>query len=149
MSRLTPIFLALAFAASSFAQALPEGKGKDLLEKVCSDCHGADSVVALSQSRDAWKDLVNDMVLKGASASADQLETIVDYLATNFPAKVRINKATAKEIAEGLELTQDEADAIVKYHQAHGDFRTYDALTKVDGVDKTKLEAKKTRIAYN
>jgi len=47
-----------------------------------------------------------------------------------------------------LELTAKDADAIVKYRTDHGDFKDFDSLTKVPGVDAAKLTAKKDSIAF-
>jgi len=75
----------------------------------------------------------------------------VDYLAKNFPPlpdKVNVNKAAAKDIETGLELTSQEAEMIVKYRTDHGDFKDFDTLAKVPGLDAKKLEAKKDRIVF-
>lgn len=148
MLRTSLFIAALAVAVSLQAQELPPGKGKAVLEEVCTECHGADVVLALHQSKAAWKDLVGDMALKGAQATPEQIATIVDYLATNFPAKVNINKGEAKEIAETLELTPAEAALIVKYRQDHGNFKDMDALYKVEGIERAKLESKKAQIGF-
>ena len=47
-----------------------------------------------------------------------------------------------------LELTPKDADAIVKYRTDHGDFKDFDSLTKVPGVDVAKLTAKKDSIIF-
>ncbi len=76
---------------------------------------------------------------------------MVEYLAKSFPPlpdKVNVNKATAKDIETGLALTTEEAEAIVKYRTDHGNFKDYDSLTKVPGVDAKKLEAKKDAIIF-
>lgn len=142
------ILLALVAALSVEAQELPPGKGKEVLAQVCSVCHEAEAVLVLHQSRQAWKDLVDDMVQKGADAKPDQLAVIVNYLATNFPGRANVNTDSAKDIAENLELTPAEGETIVKYRQDHGNFKDYDALAKVDGVDHAKLEAKKAQITF-
>jgi competence ComEA-like helix-hairpin-helix protein len=133
---------------SAQAQDLPPGKGKAVLEEVCSACHGPEAVMVLHQSKDAWKDVVDDMIGKGAAVNSDQEAIIVDYLTANFGPQVNVNKGAAKEIADTLGLTPAEADAIVKYRTDHGNFKDFDALAKVDGVDRAKLEAKKSLIAF-
>jgi DNA uptake protein ComE-like DNA-binding protein len=117
---------------------------------VCAACHGVDAIVAQRATKDGWESIVGDMVSRGASASNDDIKTIVEYLAKNFgpePAKVNVNKATSKEIETGLELTSKEADTLVKYRQDHGDYKDWDGLSKA-GVDAKKLEAKKDKIAF-
>ena len=47
-----------------------------------------------------------------------------------------------------LELTAKDADAIVKYRTDHGDFKDWDGLAKVPGIDTAKLTAKKDSIVF-
>ena len=74
-------FLALSLAQ---AQDLPDGKGKDLLQKICADCHGLDIIVSQRATKDGWASIVDSMVGRGASGTKDELDTIIDYLAKNF-----------------------------------------------------------------
>ncbi len=76
-------FLALAYTLSQ-AQDLPDGKGKDLLQMICTDCHGLDVITAQRATKDGWASIVDSMVSRGASGTKEQLDTIVDYLAKNF-----------------------------------------------------------------
>ena len=144
MKLLAPALLA-AFALQ--AQDLPAGKGKDILENNCSECHGADSVTALHQSRSGWAGLVDDMIAKGAQLTPDQITTVVDYLTANFGPPINVNKASAKDLVDGLGLTQGDADIVVKYRTDHGDFKTMTDLYKT-GLDKAKLDAKKAQISF-
>ena len=67
--------------------ALPEGPGRELMIKVCSQCHSPD--VAADQQLDAagWKGLVDQMASKGAVATEAEFDEIVKYLAGAFPVK--------------------------------------------------------------
>jgi competence protein ComEA len=85
-------FLALSMAQ---AQDLPEGKGKDLLQKICADCHGLDVIVNMKASKDGWQSVVDSMVGRGASGTKEELDTIVDYLAKNFGEK-KLDQVSAK-----------------------------------------------------
>jgi len=153
MKNMKRIALIAPLLALSFAQAqdLPPGKGKDLVENSCAACHGLDVVVAQHATKDGWASIVDYMVSRGASGTPEEIQTMVDYLAKSFPPlpdKVNVNKATAKDIETGLALTTEEAEAIVKYRTDHGNFKDYDSLTKVPGVDAKKLEAKKDAIIF-
>ncbi len=144
------IFLAISLAVAQ-AQDLPPGKGKDLVENTCGSCHGLDVVVAQHASRDGWASIVDYMVSRGATGTPEEITTIVDYLAKNFPAaaaKTNVNKATSMDLQSQLELTAKDADAIVKYRGDHGDFKDWDSLTKVPGIDTAKLTAKKDSIVF-
>jgi mono/diheme cytochrome c family protein len=68
-------------------QQLPDGPGKEALERVCSACHGAEIVLGRGLTRDGWTQVVTDMIQRGAQGSEDDFAQIVDYLATNFPPK--------------------------------------------------------------
>jgi mono/diheme cytochrome c family protein len=68
-------------------KALPDGPGRDVAVRVCSQCHSPE--IAAHQNLDAqgWKDLVNQMANNGANGTDAEFDTISKYLATSFPAK--------------------------------------------------------------
>jgi len=143
-------FLAISLTVAQ-AQDLPAGKGKDLVENTCGSCHGLDVVVAQHATKDGWSSIVDYMVSRGATGTPEEIATIVDYLAKNFPAaaaKTNVNKATSMDLQTQLELTAKDADTIVKYRAEHGDFKDWDGLAKVPGVDSAKLTAKKDSIVF-
>jgi competence ComEA-like helix-hairpin-helix protein len=153
MNRAALLIPFLAFSITmAQAQDLPAGKGKDLVENTCGSCHGLDVVVAQHATKDGWSSIVDYMVSRGATGTPEEISTIVDYLAKNFPAaaaKTNVNKATSMDMQTQLELTAKDADAIVKYRTDHGDFKDWDSLAKVPGVDTAKLTAKKDSIAFS
>jgi len=133
------------------AQDLPAGKGKALVENTCGSCHGLDVVIAQHATKDGWQSIVDYMVSRGATGTPEEISTIVDYLAKNYPAapaSTNVNKASSMDLQTNLELSAKDADAIVKYRTDHGDFKDFDSLTKVPGVDTAKLTAKKDSIAF-
>jgi hypothetical protein len=87
-------FLIAAVLASLAAPALaddykslPDGPGRDVTVRVCSQCHSPE--IAAHQTLDAqgWKDLVNQMANNGANATDAEFDTITKYLTTAFPPK--------------------------------------------------------------
>jgi competence ComEA-like helix-hairpin-helix protein len=131
------------------AEDLPEGRGKQLVEDVCGNCHGLDFVLAEHGDSRRWSAIVDQMVARGATGTKEDLQTIVEYLAKNFPAdRVNLNKATAKEIESALELDAKESEAIVQYRKDHGDFGDWAGLMKVPGIDSKKLEGKQDRVTF-
>ena len=73
---------------SLFAQdKLPEGEGKALVAKVCSACHDLGTAIQEKHSESEWKNVVDSMASRGAEGTDAEFETIVKYLAKNFPAK--------------------------------------------------------------
>ena len=139
--------MTVALVPLAQAQDLPEGKGKDLVEQVCGACHGTDLVASRRATKDGWSYIVDDMVSRGASATNDQIAQINAYLAKNL-GQVNVNKGPASEIASVLEISDDQAQAIVKYRTDHGDFKSVDDLKKVPGLETAGLDKKKDRVAY-
>jgi competence protein ComEA len=65
---------------------LPPGDGRDLMIKVCGQCHDPDNAADQDLDAKGWKSLVDDMASKGADATDAQLDQIVAYLTKAFPA---------------------------------------------------------------
>ena len=105
-------FLAITVTIAH-AQDLPAGKGKDLVENTCGSCHGLDVVVAQHATKDGWSSIVDYMVSRGATGTPEEINTIVEYLAKNFPAeaaKVNVNKASSMDLQTQLELTAKDGE---------------------------------------
>jgi competence protein ComEA len=86
------IFLGLGALASIPALAddfksLPEGQGRDVMVRVCSQCHSPEIVAQQKLDPQGWKDLVNQMANNGANGTDAEFDTIAKYLATAFPAQ--------------------------------------------------------------
>src|SRR5690348_4003653 len=79
----SPLFL-VCFLASAQTVTLPEGKGKPVFQKMCSQCHGLDVALAQPQTRDHWRSVVQDMVARGARGTDAEIDEVVDYLATHY-----------------------------------------------------------------
>jgi competence ComEA-like helix-hairpin-helix protein len=102
------------------------------------------------KSPNAWEKVVDRLLASPAYGERwGRHWLIVAYLAKNFPVvKINVNKAAAKDLGTGLELTAKESEAIVQYRQAQGNFKTLDDLKKVPGLDGVKIESKKDRIEF-
>ena len=148
MKRLLPVFLPLLLVSAASAQDFPKGPGEADFEKVCGGCHGADVVFTMHNSEGLWKDIVGDMVTRGADANEETVKTIVGYLAKYFGPAIEVNKAPATQLATDLGVTSQEADAIVKYRTDKGNFKAWDDLSKVPGLDAKKIEPLKNRLTY-
>ena len=68
-------------------KALPEGPGRDVAVRVCSQCHSPEIVAHQTLDAQGWKDLVNQMANNGANATDAEFDTISKYLAASFPPK--------------------------------------------------------------
>jgi virginiamycin B lyase len=75
-------------AGSAFAQnEFPEGNGKKLVESACAACHELARVSGAGYTEEEWRNNISMMVNVGAPLAKDQIDTVVHYLATSFPAK--------------------------------------------------------------
>jgi mono/diheme cytochrome c family protein len=83
------LFALFSGAAALAQDKLPDLPGKDAFVKVCGGCHGPDAVTGMGHDRSGWKDLVDEMVDKGATATPAQRNEIIDYLVRAFPKKPR------------------------------------------------------------
>ncbi len=63
-------------------------------------------------------------------------------------ASVDVNKASADQLQLGLDLTQDQADAVVHYREQNGDFKNLQELLSVPGIDAAKLKDEQKKIAF-
>jgi competence ComEA-like helix-hairpin-helix protein len=142
-----PFFLiSLATADDS---GLPDGKGKDVVESACSDCHSLERIKAQRLDEEGWNSVIHEMLENGAPINANDMRVIVSYLAKNFgpDKKVNINKAAASEIAGVLKLESAEVAAVIQYRTEHGKFKDLSELEKVNGL-AAKIEAKKALIEF-
>lgn len=139
----------LTFSPAAMAQGrLPAGAGRDALLKDCSACHSPENVAGMAKTRDDWSALVGQMVDQGAQGTDDEFNRIVDYLAKNFPDKIKVNQAGAQLFETVLDLSGKEADAVVQYREQKGPFKSIEDLEKVPGVDAKKFASRKDRIVF-
>ena len=66
---------------------LPDGNGKDQVQKLCTTCHGLNMLAFGGHTREGWDDVLYMMTNLGAQLPRDQFPMLDDYLAKNFPEK--------------------------------------------------------------
>jgi len=144
------VISAVSLAAALAAQGgdLPDGKGKEVLQRMCTNCHGLDQVTTNRYSKKFWGSVVDDMVSRGAEGSDEDVNVLIGYLSRNFGKPVNINTASAKEIEAGLSFTPAASEALVKYRTDNGAFKSYEELQKVPGLNAGLLEEQKKNIAF-
>ena len=105
-TRLFVIIVWVILANGTWAQELPDGAGKVETERVCTTCHNIARAVSLHQDRGGWQNTIDKMVSFGAKANDAELQAIINYLATHYPAedipKININRARAIDLESGL-----------------------------------------------
>ena len=160
-SRLAILVLTLALYAGMLAAQDPAKAGADLPEapekakvvEICGNCHGVDRFADLRKSKSDWDFIINKMSDEGLRLTDQEYEIIIGYLpkflGPDSPVrKINVNKAQPKELADRLEITAKEADAIVDYRKRHGAFRNWREVAGIDQVDAKKIEAKKDLIEF-
>jgi virginiamycin B lyase len=98
---LTLLPLAANAQSQSRPSGLPDGAGKSIAEGVCTLCHQTNMITgSLGYTKEHWKELIATMA--DLSGAPGDLDTLTDYLATNFPPNT---KRTPKLVSGPLEIT--------------------------------------------
>jgi competence ComEA-like helix-hairpin-helix protein len=147
------LLLASAFAIPlALAQPkLPDGEGKEVVERLCLKCHGPENFVNKKYTKDGWDEVIYSMQSRGLTGTDQEFETIARYCARYLgksETKVNVNRATAKELESALRLPSDQAEAIVRYRGEKGEFHAWQEVAKVPGVDSQKIEENKDRLTF-
>lgn len=71
-------------AQGGAASPLPSGEGRELVATVCTQCHALTPIVQMRDGVAGWKNMVEEMVLRGAQLSAGEADTVARYLAQHF-----------------------------------------------------------------
>ena len=109
------------------------------LERVCVACHPFENIIKTRRTLPEWNEQVTQMAMRGAPGTDTDFTFVKKYLARYYGV-VRVNSATAEELSAVLGLSSKTAAAVVEYRKANGKFTDLASLTKVEGVDKAKLE---------
>ena len=130
---------------------LPEGPGRDVTVKLCSQCHAAETVASVRHTPEGWRDVISKMVAAGAEGTEQEFETVARYLSTQFPAETQkpldLNTAPAVELESVAGLLRKEAAALIAHREKNGPCKKLEDLKKVAGLDYKKIEARKARLA--
>jgi competence ComEA-like helix-hairpin-helix protein len=149
----TAFTLALGgYSAAAWTQESAQSSSTDSAERAftnaCGKCHPTQRVTATRRTRSQWEEVITAMITaRGAQVSDEDFDTILAYL-TRVHGRVNVNRAPAADMVEVLEISDTIATAIVNYRREHGGFEDFDALTKVPGIDRDKLEQKRDAIAF-
>lgn len=155
MTRASALLCLLTAPLAVFAQKskLPDGPGKDTTMRVCGVCHSVEVSVSARESREGWNAIVLNMIERGAKGSDDEFGEVVDYLTAHYPVgapsgKLNVNTATAQEMVDALEITPEQAAAVVKYRDENGKFKGFEDFRKVPGIPVAKIMPKKALLTF-
>jgi competence ComEA-like helix-hairpin-helix protein len=129
------------------APSLPDTPETALFVRVCVDCHDAERTTSRHRTRAEWRDTIQQMIDVGADASDEEFATVLEWLVINAGA-VAINTAKAEDIGKVLGLSPVEAEAIVAYRTAKGNFADLEAVKQVPEIDVTILEKKRNALRF-
>src|SRR6266851_2434487 len=116
----------------------PPRKPSALLQEACSACHGLNRLET-AKNRSDWKDTVERMVFNGADVKPEEMNSLVGFLVRFYGESVDINKATAQQLQDELDMTPAEAEAVVKSRSENGNFKTYADVQKIKGLDAKRI----------
>ena len=119
----------------------------ELFIQTCNRCHDAARITALRRTKTEWEEVINKMIERGATGSEDDFMAVFGYLRRHY-GKVYINSATSEEITTTLGLTNKDADAVVAFRKANGNFQDFDAIKKVPEINVRTLEEHKDAVAF-
>jgi competence protein ComEA len=130
---------------------LPDAPGRDTAVRVCGNCHGADVVASVRLTPEGWRELIARMVAAGARGTDQELETVFQYLSTQFPNEgqkpLDLNTAPAVDLEAVAGLLRRESAALIAYRAKNGPCKKLEDLKAVAGLDYKKIDARKARLA--
>ena len=127
----------------------PPGPYRDVVVKACKECHPVVQITKRRESRARWAKITYQMIGEGAQMTDEEFEKVVVYLSVVLGKKIRINDATAETIADGLDIDEDAAAAIVKHRAEKGPFKEWKDLLKVPGIDAQRIEEMKDTLDFS
>ena len=97
---------------------------------------------------DIWQSVVDDMKSRGAGRHGRRLPHHRAVSVEILGPPVHINTDAAASLQTNLGITDAEAAAIVKYRTDNGNFKSWEDVMKVPGLDMSKLAGLQGRIKY-
>jgi len=96
---------------------------------------------------DAWHDTVQAMLDRGAQATPEELDLVMQFLFENVTT-VDVNHADTETLATVLHAPQSAVDAIMAHRQARPFKDLSDLENRVPGLDRALLDSKKRMIFF-
>ena len=85
----TLIGLAPLAAYGQLPPALPDGAGREIVERTCGQCHSLETVLRSRLGRKQWEARIDEMIAKGAKLSDEDIDLVAEYLAAHFGPSAR------------------------------------------------------------
>jgi hypothetical protein len=88
LERAALLAIAMLGSAATAAQAgtnvFPEAPQRELVVRACAACHAPEQVVAKRHTPQEWDDIIAKMIDRGAVASEEEQQQILEYLVKFF-----------------------------------------------------------------
>ena len=142
------LFAAAAGIVIRAAAVQAEEPNPDLqaVQAVCGRCHTIAVFLNKPRSWERWNDVFADMTKRGATGTDEQLERVTRFFLENLTL-VNVNTSEAEELAGVLGVSDEVAQVIIARRQQQR-FDNLAQLREVPGVDRDKLEERKSRIFF-
>ncbi|HEX5866773.1 MAG TPA: helix-hairpin-helix domain-containing protein [Beijerinckiaceae bacterium] len=134
-------------AAQQPAASAETDPAHELFIATCNRCHDAARITALRRTKTEWEEVINKMIERGATGSEEDFLTVFGFLRRHY-GKVYINSASSDEITTSLGLSSKDAEAVITYRKAHGNFADLEAVKKVPDIDVKVLDEHKEAVAF-
>jgi cytochrome c5 len=95
------VCVAASPARSQTAPALPSGEGRDIVAVACTQCHTLNPLTVMRDGPIGWKRHVYNMVIRGAQLTPRDVDTVLQYLNTNFGPGQSLPAAKAITLSPG------------------------------------------------
>jgi mono/diheme cytochrome c family protein len=102
----------------SLSIALPDGEGRVLVMRACGGCHEPSLVMFTREDEEGWKVIVNDMVARGAKATAAEIDVMSAYLAAHFNRQSKF--APLKSVGAAAASARDDAQLFAAGKEIYG-----------------------------
>jgi len=141
----TVLATALPVMAQDNDATLPDGPGKPIVQRMCTGCHKLKVVTSKHATKEQWATIVQQMVSRGAEGTDEEIDTVIDYLAKNFPpqkdekAPPPASQSSIEHVgpnqlpnASLLTMSQSDVDSMLRYwRQSSEESRTIHTLALV------------------
>jgi hypothetical protein len=141
------ILVALLAAALTGPAAAQPATPQAAAVKVCSGCHTMQIVMDTPKDIDAWHDTVQSMLDRGAQATPEELDLVMQFLFETMTT-VDVNHADSESLMTVLRAPQTAVDAILARRQSRPFKDLADLKAAVPGLDRALLDSKKRMIFF-
>jgi competence protein ComEA len=144
---LAAVVCASVTASRAAGRQEPEDHAALAFKRVCANCHDAERILSVRRTRTQWEEVIDKMIERGAAGTDEDFTATEQYL-LRVSGRVNVNRAVSADIVDVLGLTQKDADAILEYRKSNGEFKDFDELCKVPGIDLEKLKQGRDAVSF-